>query len=717
MTAPAIDTRSGLGAGHLQAGHRASGGRLPRLLRGPAEQPAWARPAVLVLLGLTAVLYFAGLSANGWANDFYSAAVQAGSTSWKAFFFGSFDASSFITVDKTPASLWVMELSARIFGLNYWSVLVPQALEGVACVGVLYAAVRRWFGPAAGLLAGVALALTPVAALMFRFNNPDALLVLLMTVAAYALTRAIEDGRTRWLALVGAAIGFGFLAKMLQAVLVVPPFAVAYLVAGPPQLGRRLLQLLAGGAAMLLSAGWWVAAVMLTPAADRPYVGGSTNDSILQLTLGYNGLGRLDGSETGSVGFGGGGRGGGSPFGGGTGITRLFSSEMGGQISWLLPAALVALAAMIWLSRKGGRTDRMRAAAILWGGGLLVTGAVFSFMAGIIHPYYTVALAPFIGALIGIGAVTGWRARDTVQGRIVLCAGMVAATLWSATLLGRTPSWHPEIHWIVLIAGLLAAGAFAAGPLLTGLGATARRRAALALFPVPLALVALFAGPAAYSAATVSTSHTGAIPSAGPANAGGFGGPGAGFPGGRGFGGRTGTGTGGTGGNFRPPGGGTGTGGTAPGGTGTAPGGTGTGGLGQRGSASGQPPTRRGGFGGGGGLAGNTQVSSALVTLLKNGSGSYRWAAATVGTQSAAPLQLATRLPMLAIGGFNGSDPSPTLAQFKKLVAAGEIHYFIGANSSSFGGGTGPAAQITSWVAANFTARTVGGVTIYNLAP
>jgi 4-amino-4-deoxy-L-arabinose transferase-like glycosyltransferase len=723
MTAPAIDTRSGFGTGHLQAGHRAGGGRLPRLLRGPAEQPAWARPAVLVLLGLTAVLYLAGLSANGWANDFYSAAVQAGSTSWKAFFFGSFDASSFITVDKTPASLWVMELSARIFGLNYWSVLVPQALEGVACVGVLYAAVRRWFGPAAGLLAGAALALTPVAALMFRFNNPDAMLVLLMTIAAYALTRAIEDGRTRWLALVGAAIGFGFLAKMLQAVLVVPPFAVAYLVAGPPRLGRRLLQLLAGGAAMVLSAGWWVAAVMLTPAADRPYVGGSTNDSILQLALGYNGLGRLDGNETGSVGFGGGGggRGGGGAFGGGTGITRLFSSEMGSQISWLLPAALVALAAMIWLSRKGGRTDRMRAAAIIWGGGLLVTGGVFSYMSGIIHPYYTVALAPFIGALAGIGAVAGWQARGTVQGRVILCAGLVAATLWSATLLGRTPSWHPEIHWIVLVTGLLAAGAFAAGPLLTGLGATVRRRAALALIPVPLALVALFAGPAAYSAATVSTSHTGALPSAGPASAGGFGGPGGGF--GRGaFGGRTGTGN--PGGNFSPPGaggGGTGTapGGTGAGGTGTAPGGTGTGGTGtgRTGTAPGGTRTGRGGFGGGGGLAGNTQVSSALVTLLKNGSGSYKWAAATVGTQSASPLQLATRLPMLAIGGFNGSDPSPALAQFKKLVAAGEIHYFIGANSASFGGGTGSAAQITSWVAAHYTAKTVGGVTVYNLAP
>src|SRR5216684_409381 len=185
------------------AAGRSRPGRLPGLLRGPAADPRWARPALLALLALTALLYAAGLSRNGWANDFYSAAVQAGTKSWKAFFFGSFDASSFITVDKTPASLWVMELSARVFGLNSWSLLLPQAVEGVATAGVLYAAVKRWFGPPAGLVAGLVLALTPVAALMFRFNNPDALLVLLMTAAAYTLVRAVENGRTKWLVVTG----------------------------------------------------------------------------------------------------------------------------------------------------------------------------------------------------------------------------------------------------------------------------------------------------------------------------------------------------------------------------------------------------------------------------------------------------------------------------------------------------------------------------------
>jgi len=706
MTAPAIDTRSGRHVGRTVTGHRASGSRLAGLLRGQADQPAWARPALLALLGATAVLYLAWLDRSAWANDFYSAAVQAGSTSWKAFFFGSFDASSFISVDKTPASLWVMDLSARIFGLNYWSVLVPQALEGVACVGVLYAAVRRWFGPAAGLLAGAVLALTPVAALMFRFNNPDALLVLLLTLAAYAMTRAIESGRTRWIALAGALIGFGFLAKMLQAFLVLPPFALAYLIAGPPRLGRRLLQLLAGTGAVIISAGWWVAAVMLTPAADRPYVGGSTNNSILQLALGYNGLGRLDGNETGSVGFGGGGGGGGggqgAAFGGATGLTRLFGSVMGGQISWLLPAALVALVALLWLTRRAPRTDRTRAAALIWGGSLLVTGAVFSFMAGIIHPYYKVALAPAIGALVGIGAVTAWRIRASWPGRAILAAGVAVSTLWSAELLGRTPSWHPLIRVAVLVTGLAAAAALAAGPRLASLAGTARGNAVLALAPVPIALLAVFAGPAAYTLATVTTAHAGAIPSAGPAVAmsGGLGGPGGAGQGG--LPGRTGgtRGTGGTGGQGFP---------------GSAGGQPPAGAAGGQRPSAGQAPAAGGQGNPGGGLGGNTQVSSKLVNLLTQDAGRYRWAAATVGTQSAAPLQLATGQPMLAIGGFNGSDPAPTLAQFRRLVSAGEIHYFAGANSSSFGGGTGSAAQITAWVKAHFTAKTVGGVTVYDL--
>ncbi|HET9008475.1 MAG TPA: glycosyltransferase family 39 protein, partial [Actinomycetes bacterium] len=336
----------------LQRPPTAAPGRLARLVRGRADDPAWARPALLGLLAATALLYLWALSASGWANDFYSAAAQAASRSWKAFFFGSSDASNFITVDKPPAALWVMGLSARLFGVGAWSLLAPQALMGVATVALLYATVRRWFGPAAGLLAGAVTALTPVATLIFRFNNPDALLTLLLVAGAYAVVRALEDGATRWLVLAGACVGLGFLAKQLQALLVVPAFALVYLAAAPGSLGRRLGQLAAAGAAMVASAGWWVAIVELLPASARPYIGGSQTNSILELTFGYNGLGRLTGDETGSVG---GGPGGGW---GQTGWTRMFGAEVGGQVAWLLPAALLLLAAGLWLTRRAPRTNR-----------------------------------------------------------------------------------------------------------------------------------------------------------------------------------------------------------------------------------------------------------------------------------------------------------------------------------------------------------------------
>ncbi|WP_157876074.1 ArnT family glycosyltransferase, partial [Streptacidiphilus griseoplanus] len=282
-----------------------------RLWRGRPEDPRWARPALLGLLAATAVLYLGNLSVSGWANSFYSAAVQAGTVSWKAFFFGSSDAGNFITVDKPPMSLWPMELSARVLGLSSFSVLLPQALMGVATVGTVHAAVRRRHSPRAALLAGAVLALTPVAALMFRFNNPDALLVLLLALAAYAVQRAQEAAGTRWLVLAGVLLGFAFLTKTLQAFLVLPAFALAHLVTAPTGLWRRVRQLLLAGAAMVVAGGWWVAVVELMPASSRPYVGGSQDNSFLSLTFGYNGFGRLTGDETGSVGGGGAGPGGG----------------------------------------------------------------------------------------------------------------------------------------------------------------------------------------------------------------------------------------------------------------------------------------------------------------------------------------------------------------------------------------------------------------------
>jgi 4-amino-4-deoxy-L-arabinose transferase-like glycosyltransferase len=617
------------------------------------------RAALLSLLVGTAVLYMWNLGASGYGNDFYAAAVQAGTKSWKAFFFGSFDSSNAITVDKPPASLWPMELSGRLFGFNSWSMLLPQAVEGVLAVWLLYAMVRRWFGGAAGLLAGSLLALTPVAVLMFRFNNPDALMTLLIVVAAYCVTRALEAASTRWLLFAGLAIGFSFLAKGLQPFTVLPALALAYLVAAPTSLRRRLLQLLGAGSAVVAGAGWWVLAVDLTPAADRPYIGGSGNNTALGLAFGYNGLSRITGTSSGGAGGGGG-----ANFSGSAGIGRLFNALNGGQIAWLLPTSMVAIVALAVLSHRAPRTDRTRAALILWGGWLLVTGAVLSYASGIIHTYYAVELAPAIAALVGIGAVLLWRQRGGLPARLLLAIGAMATGIWSYTLLHRSPGWHPWIAGVVLGAAVLCAIALA----LPGRVRHAGIAAAIC------GVVALGGGSTAYALSTASTPHTGAIPSAGPTvrsadlgRLGGLGGPGGAIPGASGrrpFG--------------RPPGGG-----------------------------SGAPP---------GDLPGATATSSALTSALK--STTTRWAAAAIGSQSAAPLELASGKAVMSIGGFNGGDNAPTLAQFEKYVAAGDITYFIAGGQG--GGPGGPGGQvsgsaISSWVAAHYTSTTIGGVTVYDL--
>jgi 4-amino-4-deoxy-L-arabinose transferase-like glycosyltransferase len=607
----------------------------------PVEtSPRWVRPSVIALLLGAAVLYLWDLGASGWANSFYSAAVQAGATSWKAMLFGSSDASSFITVDKPPASLWVMDLSARLFGVNAWSILVPQALEGVASVGVLYLAVRRVAGPAAGLIAGFVLATTPVAALMFRFNNPDALLVLCLTGAVYATVRALEAASVRWLAFAGALIGLGFLSKALQAFLVVPVLALVYLALAPTGLGRRVRHVLAAGVALVVAGGWWVALVQLWPAGSRPYIGGSQDNSFLSVVFGYNGVGRLTGNETGSVGGGGGTTG----RWGATGLLRLFNSEFGGQASWLLPLALVLLGGGLWLV---WRRVAVRASLLLWGGWLVGTGLVLSLAKGIIHPYYTVVLAPALGGVIGIAAVELWKLRGRVEARAVLAAALAVSGIWTYLLMQRSSSWHASFRPVLLLAALAAAGVVLWLPLV--------RKAFLPLV-VSGALLATLSAPALAAVDTAGQTHSGAIPSAAPTA--GFGGPG--------------------GGGFR--------GGGGPGGF---PG------------------------GGGGNLLDASTPSAALVAALKANASSYTWVAAAIGSNSAAGPQLATGLPVMSIGGFNGSDPTPTLAEFQKLVAAKQIHYFLGGGRGP--GASGTSTQITAWVEANFTATTLGGTTVYGL--
>jgi 4-amino-4-deoxy-L-arabinose transferase-like glycosyltransferase len=703
----------------------------------------WYAPALGGLLLATAVLYLVGLSASGWGNAFYAAAAQAGGTSWKAWFFGASDAPASIMVDKPPASLWVLGLSVRLFGLSSWSVLVPQALMGVGAVGLLTGAVRRWSGPVAGLLAGVALAVTPVATLMFRFDNPDALLCLLLVAGAYAMVRSVDAGTTRsstfpvtslapstwWLVLAAACVGTGFLTKSLQAFLVLPAFLALHLVAGPGTWRRRFLALLPATASLIASAGWWVAVVELWPASSRPYVGGSQTNSVLELAFGYNGVGRLTGDETGQLGggrggFGGGaggfggaapgGAGGGAGFGGappggmgggGGGMggatstdswSALFTGSMANQVAWLLPAALILGVAVLILVGRGVRTDRRRAGVLLWGGSLLVTAGVFSLAAGIIHPYYAVALAPWIAALAAVGVVELWRARWVGWPRWVLAGTVAITAIWSWWLLRETPEFLPWLRAVVLATGLVAA----VGVVLAGLLRAGTRRV-VTTGVIAAALVAALGGPVAYAVQTAGTSHTEIIPTAGPSS--GFGGPGghgSGGPGGgRGFGGPGG----------RPGGPGAGTGGAPGGATSQGTAGSAAGGAGHGGS--------RGGPGGAMTLLQASEPSADLTALLKDGAAGHTWVAATVGSMPAAGYQLASGDPVMPLGGFNGTDPSPTLAQFQALVASGQVHYFLGEGLSEVPdtGGSDATVQITAWVKAHFAATTVGGTTVYDL--
>jgi 4-amino-4-deoxy-L-arabinose transferase-like glycosyltransferase len=645
----------------------------------PPSRDRGHRASLVALLAGTALLYIWGLGASGYANDFYAAAVQAGTKSWKAFFFGSFDSANLITVDKPPAALWPMEISGRLFGFNSWSMLVPQAIEGVLTVWLVHTTVKRWFGHWAGILAGALLAITPVAVLMFRFNNPDSLMVLLMAAAAYCTTRALEAASTKWLMLAGAAMGFSFLAKGLQPFTLLPALAIAYAVAAPTPLRRRLLQLLLACGALVAGAGWWVLAVDLTPAVDRPYIGGSGNNTALGLAFGYNGLSRISGNGSG------GGRGG-ANFSGATGIGRLFNSLNGGQIAWLLPTSLLGLVALLVISRRGGWTDRARAAAILWGGWLVVTAAVLSFASGIIHTYYSVELAPPIAALVAVGTVVLWRHRASHGARVGLAAGAVLTGVVTYVLLHRTPSFHPEVGYLVALAGLAAAGLALARP--------GTRGRALTIGAVAAGVITLAGGSAAYALDTAATAHTGSVPSAGPTVAGGGLGGGARPGGARPGGARPGGALPGTG---RPP-------------AGAFPGGPPTGATRPAfpGGPTGAGPGGRAAGGGG------ASANATLTKLLK--ATTTKWAAAAIGSQSAGPLELASGKAVMAIGGFSGNDAAPTLAQFEKYVSEGKVSYFIaGGGRGGPNGGGGSSSAISAWVAAHYRASTVGGTTVYDL--
>jgi 4-amino-4-deoxy-L-arabinose transferase-like glycosyltransferase len=476
----------------------------------------WHRAALGAVLALASALDFLRLDRNGWANDYYSAAVRSMLRSWHNFLFASFDPGGLVSVDKPPLALWIEAASAKVFGYSGVAILLPEALAGVGSVWLLYLLVARHFGRAAGLVAALALAVSPVSVAVNRDNNPDALFVLLLVAAAWAGSRAIESGRLRWLVGCAAFVGLAFNTKMLAAGIVVPGLALGYLLFARTPLPTRLWQLaVAGGVLAGLSAAW-IAAVDLTPAADRPYVGSTTDNSALSLALGYNGLGRVTG-QTGGTSFGGGL---GGAFSGTPGFFRMLNDALGDQGAWLLPLAIVgAVSAAIWAVRR--RRGQLGPLVVL-GGWFLAGALVFSYSSGIIHTYYLSALAPATSALGGIGVVS--LARDARRAGPWAAVPLLAVvfTAWLQVALLHRSDYLP---WL---AGIVVAAAVAAGIALVALAvfpewAVRGRVAAAALL---VAATGFLAAPAAWSQSTHRTAVNGVFPGAGPNYFGGNFGPG-----------------------------------------------------------------------------------------------------------------------------------------------------------------------------------------------
>jgi 4-amino-4-deoxy-L-arabinose transferase-like glycosyltransferase len=641
------------------------------------------------LIAIAGMLNLWALARNGWANQYYAAAVRSMSTSWHDFLYASLDKSGVMTVDKPPLALWVEALSVRVFGYHSLSVLVPEALMGVASVALVYDLVRRRFGRVGGFIAGLALATTPITVGISRHNNPDALLVLCSVAALWCFVRALEADlphpRTRWLVVAGVCVGLGFETKMGVALAVVPGIAAAWLWVAPAARGRwhALRQLLAGGAAMTLVGGAWPLLVELTPAGDRPWVSGTSDNRVLSLIFEYNGLGRVDGQTGGP-----GGAGGGTMFGGTAGPLRLLNSALGGQAGWLLGFAVVSGLGLLVVTRVR-RADPRTGWLIAVGGAFAVTAVLFSAAGGIFHPYYVSLLAPFTAMLVGVGAaqILGRGLHARVIGPLAVLAGVTTELVVRSRYPGQL-TWLPPVLIAVAVLAAIALAMFATQRV---------RKVALGA-----ALTALLLAPAIWAVDTLGYTTSGTFPSGGPQNVataggGGFGGPG-------GFGGRTGRqgfagprGAGVSGGAvplFGSSGSSTSAGGTGGTGVSGAPAGAPAGVPGSAGGApTGAPPGFARGSGGPGagagpGAAGGGQFGSdaALTKVMayvrEHGGGTI-----AVSSQSGAAQAIVEKGANVAgIGGFSGRESDVSVAWLAQEVKAGKIRWVL---TEAQGGGAG----------------------------
>ena len=592
----------------------------------------WTLPVLLVLTG---VLYLFGALHNGMANSYYAAAIQAASQDWTAWLFGGLDAANYVSVDKPPLATMVMGLSARLFGFSSFSMLLPSVLAGVGSVWLVYAAVKRQFGFTSAVIAGATLMLTPVAALMFGFNNPDAILTLMLSASGYAFLRSLEGRRPLlWLGLASLFTGMAFNTKMLQGLMVLPAMVLVYLVFAKPPIITRFLHVMFAGVITTMSTLWWSVLVWLTPAGSRPWVGSTNDNNIWSLIFGYNGFGRLLGGRGGGGGPGGGHGPGGVGFGGQTGIFRIFNNDFGPNIAWLLVLALAGGGLLLWILRKTPRTNRGRAAVIFWMLWLLIHIVIFSMTSGVIHPYYVVVMAPAVAALVGISLPFLWGAytrRKPYAWLLPMLVGVTAAT--TVTILG----YAGTMTWLMWIVGLLGLAGMIG--LLINLYAPRRWLQNSAIIAT---LAACIFASTVYTLATVNVAHTGSIPTAGPSS-------------------------------------------TAMWGSNNE----------------------------------TSQADSQLVQYLLQQQHGATWLVAVASANESAAIQLTSGQPVMAVGGFNGSDTPLTLEQFKQLVKDGKVRYYAISSHGRGGGGPGGGNNdITAWVKQTGTVVNYGGsdVTLYKLS-
>jgi 4-amino-4-deoxy-L-arabinose transferase-like glycosyltransferase len=603
----------------------------------------WHGIALAVILLLSAFLSLYGLSGDGYANAYYAAAVKNMLTSWHNFFFVSFDA-GFVSVDKPPLGLWIQAASAYLFGFNGVTLVLPQAIASVLSVALLYHLVRRTFGPLAGLLSALALAVTPIIVVTSRNNTMDMLVVLFVLLAAWAFVVAAERGSLGLLLLGAAIVGLGFNTKMLQAFLVLPAFYLLYLLAARASWRRRLMHLAAATAVLIAVSLSWALAVELTPSDQRPYVGGSEGDSALNLALGYNGAERLLGREGPPGGPAGGGPGDGKaaekssdakgadqggapkggPGGGGgpggvgengePGPLRLLNQQLAGQIGWLLPLAVVGLVVAGWQRRPRLPLGSRHATLVMWGTWLVTAAAYFS-VSGLGHRHYLVMLAPAVAALAGIGAVALWKDyRSPGWHGWFLPLTLVGMAAVQAYVLFDYAVWRAWLIPVVAGLCLLAAAVL----ILVRLKTSTRVRGYVA-GAATVGVLALLIAPAAWSAyASLALQGGGPTPAAGPRPIEAEGGPGG--PGG-------------------PPGG----------------------------------PPRGGGPGGRGGM----EADPVLLEYLQANKGDATYLVAGPSSMPLSPIILGTDEKVINLGGFMGRDPVFTTEELSGLVQRGAVRFFL----------------------------------------